>query len=62
MGEPTIVAHNFMEFLVVDRRPAYHGVLGSPALKELWADTSIHHLCMKFPIEKSIAMIWGDQI
>ncbi|KAL2519488.1 Uncharacterized protein Adt_15735 [Abeliophyllum distichum] len=35
MGEEPLAAHTFMEFLVVDRRSAYHGVLGRPALKEL---------------------------
>lgn len=63
------VAHHFMEFLVVDRRSAYHRVLGRyhrvlgrPALKELWAVTSIHHLCMKFSTERGIATIRGNQM
>ncbi|KAL2512216.1 Reverse transcriptase domain-containing protein [Abeliophyllum distichum] len=61
MGEEPLAAHTFMEFLVVDRRSAYHGVLGRPALKELWAVTSIHHLCMKFSTEGGIATIRGNQ-
>ncbi|KAL2505919.1 Uncharacterized protein Adt_21540 [Abeliophyllum distichum] len=61
MGEEPLAAHTFMEFLVVDRRSAYHGVLGRPALKELWAVTSIHHLCMKFPTEGGIATVRGNQ-
>ncbi|KAL2534608.1 Ribonuclease H [Abeliophyllum distichum] len=48
MGEEPLAAHTFMEFLVVDRRSAYHGVLGRPALKELWAVTfhppSLHEI------------------
>lgn len=51
-----------MEFLVMDHRSVYHGVLGLAVLKELLADTSIHHLCMKFPTERGIATIRGDQI
>ncbi|KAL2504798.1 Uncharacterized protein Adt_20419 [Abeliophyllum distichum] len=35
MEEEPLAAHTFIEFLVVDRRYAYHGVLGRPALKEL---------------------------
>lgn len=62
MGEPMVVAHYFMEFLVVDHWPVYHGVLVNTALKELWAVTSIHHLYMKFPIEKGIATVWGNQM
>lgn len=59
--EMGIVAHNFMEFIVVDRHSAYHGVLGRPILKKLWVVTSIHYLCMKFPTEWSIAIVRGDQ-
>ncbi|KAL2497049.1 Uncharacterized protein Adt_22599 [Abeliophyllum distichum] len=61
MAEEPLATHTFMEFLVVDRRSAYHGVLGRPALKELWAVTSIHHLYMKFPTEGGIATIRGNQ-
>lgn len=52
MGTPLLTTRHFMEFLMVDHRFAYHGVLGRPALKELWAVTSIHHLRMKFPIKQ----------
>ncbi|KAL2472128.1 Uncharacterized protein Adt_40264 [Abeliophyllum distichum] len=61
MGEEPLAAHTFMKFLVVDRRSAYHGVLCRPALKELWAVTSIHHLCMKFSTEGRIATVRGNQ-
>lgn len=53
---------HFMEFLTVDHRFAYHGVLGRPALKELWAVTSIHHLRMKFPIKQGTVMVRGNQM
>ncbi|KAL2465637.1 Uncharacterized protein Adt_41488 [Abeliophyllum distichum] len=33
MGEEPMAAHTFMEFLIVDRRSAYHGVLGRPVPK-----------------------------
>lgn len=46
-----------MVFMVVDNRSTYQGVLGRPALKELWAITSIHNLCMKFPIQNDIATV-----
>lgn len=47
---------------MVDHRSAYHGVLGRPALNELGAVTSIHHLCMKFPTDRGIATLRGDQM
>ncbi|XP_022886722.1 uncharacterized protein LOC111402573 [Olea europaea var. sylvestris] len=62
MGSAPLVAQYFIEFLVVDHRSAYHGVLGRPALKDLWAVTSIHYLCMKFPTEHGIATVRGDQM
>ncbi|XP_022876923.1 uncharacterized protein LOC111395145 [Olea europaea var. sylvestris] len=61
MGESPQTMMNFMEFLVVDSRSAYHGVLGRPALKELGAVTSIHHLYMKFPTKNGVATVKGDQ-
>ncbi|KAL2518299.1 Uncharacterized protein Adt_14546 [Abeliophyllum distichum] len=33
MGEEPLAIHTFIEFLVVDRRSAYHGVLDRPVLK-----------------------------
>lgn len=62
MGTPPLVAHRYMEFLEVNHRSTYPGVLGRPTLKKLWVVTSIHHLCMKFPTEQCIAMIWGHQM
>lgn len=41
---------NFMEFMVVDNRSTYHGVLGRPILKDLEAVTSIDYLYMKFAL------------
>lgn len=35
MGVPSLVAHHFIESLVLNYRSTYHGVLGRPALKEL---------------------------
>ncbi|XP_022883419.1 uncharacterized protein LOC111400225 [Olea europaea var. sylvestris] len=61
-GSAPLVAQHFMEFLVVDHRSAYHGVLGRPALKDFWAVTSIHYLCIKFSTEHGIATIQGDQM
>lgn len=57
IGVAPLAAHNLMKFLVVDHHSAYHGVLGRPSLKELWAVTSIHYLCMKFPTENGIATV-----
>ncbi|KAL2486791.1 Uncharacterized protein Adt_31547 [Abeliophyllum distichum] len=50
-----------MEFLVVDTRYAYHGVLGKPVLKDLQVATSIYHLAIKFPTPGGIAKVWGNQ-
>lgn len=61
MGVAPLIAHHLMEFLVVDHRSTYHGVLGRSALKGLWAVTSIYHLCMMFPMENCIATVRGAQ-
>lgn len=46
-----------MEFLIVDNRSTYHGVLRQSALKELWVATSVHHFCMKVHTDHGIATI-----
>ncbi|XP_022846413.1 uncharacterized protein LOC111369168 [Olea europaea var. sylvestris] len=61
MGESLQTTMNFMEFFIVDNQSTYHGVLGRPALKELGAVSSIHHLCMKFSTENGVATVRGDQ-
>ncbi|XP_022868811.1 uncharacterized protein LOC111388365 [Olea europaea var. sylvestris] len=61
MGESPQTTVNLMKFLIVDSRSAYHGVLGRPALKELGAVTSIHHLCIKLPTENGVITVKGDQ-
>lgn len=43
--------------LIVDHRSTYHGVLERSALKELWAITSIHDLCIKFPTKLGITIV-----
>lgn len=60
MGDIRQIVRQFMKFIVVDSRPTYHRVLGRPTLKELWAITSIHHLCIKF--SQSIASSWVEVI
>ncbi|XP_022865625.1 uncharacterized protein LOC111385468 [Olea europaea var. sylvestris] len=67
MGESPQTTMNFIEFLIVDSRSAYHGVLGRSAIKELGAlkefeaVTSIHQVCMKFPTKNGVARVRGDQ-
>lgn len=50
-----------MEFLVIDQHSTYYRILERSALKELWAVTSTHHLCTKFPTKRGIATVRGDQ-
>ncbi|XP_022883683.1 uncharacterized protein LOC111400502 [Olea europaea var. sylvestris] len=61
MGESPQTTMNFMKFLIVDSRSAYHRVLDRPALKELGTVTSIHHLCIKLPTENGVITVKGNQ-
>lgn len=56
-----LAAHIYW-ILIIEHGSAYHGVLGRPTLKELWAITSIHNLNMMFPIEHDIVTIRHDQM
>ncbi|KAL2505512.1 Reverse transcriptase domain-containing protein [Abeliophyllum distichum] len=59
--EPLHHLRKFMKFMIVDTRSAYHGVLGRPALKDLQAITSIHHLAMKFPTPEGVSRVRRNQ-
>ena len=50
-----------MSFLVVDQPSAYNIIIGRPTLNQLKAITSTYHLMVKFPTEKRIAIMLGDQ-
>ena len=50
-----------VSFLVVDQPSAYNIIVGRPTLNRLKAITSTYHLMMKFPTEKGIAIMLGDQ-
>ncbi|XP_059451058.1 uncharacterized protein LOC132181846 [Corylus avellana] len=50
-----------VDFLVIDRLGAYNAILGRPALNKLKAITSTYHLTMKFPTEKGVREVKGDQ-
>ncbi|KAL2541450.1 Uncharacterized protein Adt_02428 [Abeliophyllum distichum] len=50
-----------MEFLIVDTRSAYHGVLGRPTLKDLHAVISIHNMAIKFPMPGGVAKVRRNQ-
>lgn len=41
VGVPPLVAHHFIEFLIVDYKPVYHRALSQHALKDLWSVTSV---------------------
>lgn len=62
MVSPAQIAGHFTKFLVIDNRSTYHGVLGRPILKDLWTVTFVVHLCMKFPTERNITIVRGDQM
>ncbi|KAL2491075.1 Uncharacterized protein Adt_26703 [Abeliophyllum distichum] len=60
-GEPLHHLKKFIEFLIVDTRSAYRGVLGRSVLKDLQAVTSIHHLAIKFPMPGGVAKVRKNQ-
>jgi hypothetical protein len=51
-----------LDFLVIDRPSAYNAIVGRLALNKLRAATSTYHLMMKFPIEKGVRVVRGDQL
>jgi hypothetical protein len=49
------------DFLVVDRPSAYNAIVGRPTLNKLMAVTSTYHLKMKFPTDRGVGVVRGDQ-
>ncbi|RDX83446.1 hypothetical protein CR513_35628, partial [Mucuna pruriens] len=43
-----------------EARTSYNIIMGRPALNKLGAVVSTYHLCMKFPVGRTIAAIWAD--
>lgn len=50
--EKPIGFQDFKNFLIVDNKFIYNGILESPALKQMKVVTSVYHLCMKFETPK----------
>jgi uncharacterized protein YbjQ (UPF0145 family) len=51
-----------VDFLVIDRPSTYNVIIGRPALNKLRAATLTYHLMMKFPTEKGVGVVRGDQL
>lgn len=52
ISKKPIVFYEYMDYLVIDSRSAYNGILEGLALKQLKVVTYIYHLCLKFEISK----------
>ena len=52
---------HMVPFLVVDYESPYNVIIGRPTLNRLRAITSTYHLLVKFPYEKEIGILVGDQ-
>lgn len=48
LNEEPIAFQGHADYLIMDSKSSYNGILGRPALKQLEAITSIYHLCSKF--------------
>jgi hypothetical protein len=50
-----------VKFLLINRPSAYNAILGRTALNDLKAITSTPHLKIKFPTEKGVGEVRGEQ-
>jgi len=49
------------KFVVIDSEPIYNAILGSPWIYSMKAIPSTYHLCLKFPINTGIFILYGNQ-
>ena len=61
LGEPPCQATTTTRFLIVDASFAYNMLLGRPSLNAIKVIPSAYHMMIKFPIERGIGMVRGDQ-
>ena len=61
-GTAPKVSTMMVDFLVVDRLSAYNVIIGQLGLNKLRATTLTFHLMMKFPTEKGVGEVKGDQL
>ncbi|RDX78625.1 hypothetical protein CR513_41077, partial [Mucuna pruriens] len=47
-------------YIVVDAEASYNIIIGRPTLNRLEAVVSTHHLCMKFPVGRTVATVWAN--
>jgi hypothetical protein len=50
-----------VKFLLIDRPSAYNAIIGRTALNDLKAITSTSHLKIKFPTERGVGEVRGEQ-
>lgn len=50
-----------VDFLIVDRPPAYNAIIGRPTLNRMKAITLTYHLLMCFLTEEGVGEVKGDQ-
>ena len=61
LGEPPCQATTTTRFLIVDASSAYNMLLGRPSLNAIKAIPSAYHMMIKFPTERGVGMVRGDQ-
>jgi hypothetical protein len=60
-GDYPVTKTIMVKFLLIDRPSAYNAILGRTALNDLKAITSTSHLKIKFPIERRVGEVRGEQ-
>ena len=61
LGEPPCQATTTTRFLIVDASSAYNMLLGRLSLNAIKAIPFAYHVMIKFPTERGVGMVRGDQ-
>ena len=61
LGDSPCQATTTIKFLIVEAPSAYNMLLGRPSLNAIRAIPSAYHMVVKFPTEKGVGMVRGNQ-
>ena len=62
IGEEPCFMTQMVSFMIVDQESSQNALIGRHMLKDIGIETSIYHMCMKFPTPREMGCVKGCQL